>query len=129
MEAQINIWIDNAKLRAKIAQEHDEEVTPMNSVSVVSKQHRTSASRAGSESAHSTMPAVSSAHLKEVANNAALEASLAMLKEKQAFELKEAELKAQKEELLLKTALAASNANRFHMLKPRLCTVKLCKMT
>ena len=83
--AKVKRWIE--------AKTCDAEITPMDSVSRVSK-----------------MSSASAARMKEEANRAALMAQAAALQEKQALELKEAEIKAAKERLEIDTALAVSTA-------------------
>ena len=83
--AKVKRWIE--------AKTCDAEITPMDSVSRVSK-----------------MSSASAARMKEEANRAALMAQAAALQEKQALELKEAEIKAVKERLEIDTALAVSTA-------------------
>lgn len=106
-------WFRNARLRMRISQECDQQVTQYDSISVVALQQGSARLANGNECAvsmHSTGSRASSAHLKEAANKAAIEAKVAALKEKQALELKEIQLKAEKEELMLRTALAESTA-------------------
>lgn len=101
----VDLWIKNAELQKVKPQTCHDEVTHMDSVSVVS---RSKASKAGS--GRSGASSASSARLKEEATRAALEAKAATLKQKQALVLKEAQLQAEKEELEIQTALAEANA-------------------
>lgn len=97
---RVNTWIE--------IQTCDQEITPMDSASRVSKTSRVSnTSKVSNTTRVST---ASSERVKEEANRAALMARAASLKEKQALELKEAEIKAAKERLEIETAIAVSTA-------------------
>lgn len=58
----------------------------------------------------SKVPSASTARMEEEANRAALIAQAAALKERQPSEMKEAQIKAEREQLEIETALAAANA-------------------
>lgn len=100
-----DVWIKNVELQTEEPQMCHDEVTHLDSVSMVS---RSKASKASS--GRSSASSASSARLKEEATRAALEAKAANLKQKQALALKEAQLQAEKEELEVHSALAEVNA-------------------
>ncbi|KAL0162191.1 hypothetical protein M9458_041587, partial [Cirrhinus mrigala] len=95
---KMELWIEETKNRIKMSQICDKEVSPMGSVSMVASKTLTS-----NKSSTST---ATSARLKEEAKRAALLAKGAALKERQALEMKEAQLKAEMEKLEIETALA-----------------------
>ena len=86
-----------AKLRTRIAQECDKEVTLFDSISMGAKSQQ---GLAVCIPQFLSLPQ----HIREAVNKAAIETKVAALKEKQALDLKEAKLKAEIEELLLRTA-------------------------
>lgn len=114
MSTKTEVWIKDAKQRLLVAQTCDEEITHMDSVSVVSALKRrcaTSGSRAGSNSRSSyASSSASSSLLKEEAKRATLLAKAAAIQKRQALELEEAQLKAKKEQLDVETAIAESTA-------------------
>nr|XP_055033829.1 uncharacterized protein LOC129422128 [Misgurnus anguillicaudatus] len=110
---KVDLWIKETKKSLKMSQTCDNEVTAMDSISMVSCKSNTSnksGSKATSVSKKSSISNASTARLKEEANRAALLAKAATLKERQELELKEAKLKAEMEKLEIETALAMSSA-------------------
>ncbi|KAI2661726.1 G2 and S phase-expressed protein 1 [Labeo rohita] len=110
---KVEFWIEETKNSIKMSQICDKEVSPMDSVSMVASKtlaSNKSGSGVTSVSKRSSTSTASSARLKEEANRAALLAKAAAVKERQALEMKEAQLKAEMEKLEIETALAMSDA-------------------
>lgn len=104
-------------------QQHQEEVSPDDSMSAVvaledectvtghlRRPSRSSRSSGSSRSSRSSRSSISSIRQKEQAEHAALLARAASLKQKEALELEECQLKARKDQLEVETAIAASSA-------------------
>lgn len=110
----VTLSIEETESGTAMSQSCDNEISPMDSVSMVAskslisnKSGRESRSSASKKSSTST---VLSARLKEEANRSALLAKAAAAKERQALQMKEMQLKAEMEQLEIKTALAMSDA-------------------
>ena len=99
-------WIEETKLKMSLQETLEKDVSPSESASNMTNSRRSSKSG----SVKTVRSAASAARLKEEANRAALIAKAASLKGRQALELKEAQLRAEKEQLEVETALAISAA-------------------
>ena len=89
----------------------EEEIGPQDSVSEVAEQSRRDKSKVSSISGRSSESCTSSVvRMREEAKRAALLAQAALLKKKKEIQLKEANVRAEMEQLELDTAIAASDA-------------------
>lgn len=107
---RVENWIAEVKLREDLKETSEKDISPMDSVSNVSAKLRTAKSSRCSSHTSSAASSATAIRLKEEAKRAALIAKASSLKEKQALDLKEAQLKADKEQLEIETELAASAA-------------------
>ena len=99
-------WVQDTKLHLELTQTSLKDVAPSDSASQTRRRSETGSRRSG----RSVASSAASARLKEEANRAALLAKAASLKDMHALEQKEAQLRADREQLELQTALAVSDA-------------------
>ena len=102
-------WIRVVQQRIAEADRANEEVAPEDSASVVTVRKK-KGSKAPSSTCSRASSSASSARLKAELERAELQAQASALKQKRLLDEQEVKLKADREELQIQTALAASNA-------------------